>query len=91
MPQVQPSFGASLWCHAGDRSQLLCMTERLPSLWSLLRQKNLSINEVVHRYPLISLPLLDAILVRLYVIYEAAEDQGRIDRLVIALFDNVTA
>ena len=72
------------------------MVENLLSLWRLLRKDKLSIEEVealvpvIHQYALISLPLLDIILVRLYSVYQAAEDKNRIHRLVIALQNNVT-
>ena len=75
----------------------LCMTEGLPSLWDLLRKRSLAIKDVealvpiVHRYRLTSLPVLDAILVRLYTICQTAEEEERVDRLVIALGNNVAA
>ncbi len=42
---AHPGFETSL-CHAGDRSQLQVMTERVPSLWNLVRQEKLSIKDV---------------------------------------------
>lgn len=72
------------------------MSDSLPSLWNLLWKQRLSVSDiealipVVHRYHIASLPILDVILVRLYAVHPTTEEH-RIDRLVIALFEeNVT-
>ena len=46
---------------------------------------------IVHRYRLISLPILDAICVRLYADCDSAEEEKGVDCILTALFCNVKA
>ena len=73
------------------------MAERLPSLWNLLNKRRLYIQDVerlvpvVHRHGITSLLLLDLIVILLYSTCNTAEDERSVDRVLVALANNVNA